>query len=125
MASAPDIVALVVVTVDKQRHAVATSQQLVGCSQSYTSLNVASIDNQARRTAIAAGKAGGRPAAGGGAAKPAKPMTQAQADADVLARARAAIAGGADPAAVAQRLRDRGYPGLAAKVYVAPVPDVE
>lgn len=85
----------------------------------------ASIDNQARRTAIAAGKAGGRPAAGGGAAKPAKPMTQAQADADVLARARAAIAGGADPAAVAQRLRDRGYPGLAAKVYVAPVPDVE
>ena len=29
------------------------------------------------------------------------------------------------PAAVAQRLRDRGYPGLAAKVYVAPVPDVE
>ena len=52
MASAPDIVALVVVTVDKQRHAVATSQQLVGCSQSYTSLNVASIDNQAVEAVI-------------------------------------------------------------------------
>ena len=52
MASAPNVVALIVVTVDKQRHAVATSQQLVGCSQSYTSLNVASIDNQAVEAVI-------------------------------------------------------------------------
>jgi len=52
MASAPDIVALVVVAVDKQRHAVTTSQQLVGCSQSHTSLNVASIDNQAVEAVI-------------------------------------------------------------------------
>lgn len=47
MASAPNVVALIVVTVDKQRHAVAASQQFIGSGTSNASLNVADIHNQA------------------------------------------------------------------------------
>ena len=69
------------------------------------------VDRQGRPPAArgSTGNSGGRP------------PTVAQAEGAVLAQAREAIAAGADPAAVAQRLRDRGYPGLASKVYVAPI----
>lgn len=64
--------------------------------------------------------AGGKTANG----KPAKPPTTAHVEGQELARARAALQNGADPAKVAQRLTERGFPGLAKKVYVPPAPDL-
>lgn len=47
VASAPDIVALLIVAVDQQGHAVTASQQLIGGSQCHTRLDIAGIDNEA------------------------------------------------------------------------------
>ena len=43
----PDIVALLIVAVDQQGHAVTASQQLIGGSQCHTRLDIAGIDNEA------------------------------------------------------------------------------
>lgn len=76
----------------------------------------ASIGQGQQRVDIAAAKAGRTGGGGSGG----KPPTTAQSEAKVLADARAAVAGGADPAMVAARLREKGYATLAGKVYAAP-----
>lgn len=79
-----------------------------------TPATAASISQGQQRTNAAVAKAGRAPAG-----RTNKPPTTAQAEAVELANARAAVAQGADPAAVAGALRARGFPNLASKIHAA------
>lgn len=74
----------------------------------------ASIAQGQQRTNAAVAKSG-RTSAGAG-----RPATTAQNEARELAQAREAVAQGADPIAVANTLKARGFANLASKIYVPP-----
>jgi len=75
-----------------------------------TLANIESIERRADASVRRADRAPAR------AERPDKPPTTAQAEADVLRQARAAIAAGADPAAVKARMKKSGYTKLADKL---------